>query len=606
MGLAHGTGAEELPAGTPRTGPRPQAAEETRARTVPRRRRETGPLMWVAAAFVVAQLLLIGTRLGVDWDESVYLSQVSPHAPASFFSAPRARGVSLLVAPVASWSDSTALLRGCLAALSGVALFLALRAWRGLFAPGTLALAGALFASLWVTLFYGSQAMPNYWVAIGALLAVGSFLRAASGGRRAHGEAHAPGDVAHREARAHGELGVHSQTRARSEVRAALWWLGAGAALMALMRPTDAVWVTLPLAAALVRVRRGRRARLAAYLVCGLLAGAAEWIAEAYVRYGGPCARLREASSVEGGLAWKPVLSQQLLGLDGRLLCRPCEAPSPHPLLVLWWFLLPLTAAAGIAPTGRRRRAPALLALSCAITAAAPYLLLVGYAAPRFLLPAYALAALPAALALTRVPHAFGDRRRPALIAALAVMLAGHLAVQLVVLERAVVRAHTLRGDYARAATQLHRMGVRPPCLVVGHQAIPIGFHAGCASGHTEGPRPSVTPARLAETARHEPVAVLTTGTQRAPRYAASWAPHEFSGMRAFTGLRARTLTPPVSQAAAGPPTTLPRSHHGNRAVAPTGHPHTAAAATALGPGTGDGLAAGPPQRPRADRAHAQ
>ncbi|MGW1605316.1 hypothetical protein ACWCQV_30830, partial [Streptomyces eurythermus] len=192
------------------------------------------PLAAVAAAFTLAQLLLVGTDLGLGWDETVYVSQVGHHGPAAFFSAPRARGVSLLVAPVAAWSSSTALLRLYLALLSGLALFWALRAWRGLFPARVLALAGGLFASLWVTLFYGPQAMPNLWVALGALAAVGCFLRARTG-------------------------------------RTALWGLAGGAALMAWMRPVDAVWATLPLfIAGLAR----RRWPALLVLAAGLAAGA--------------------------------------------------------------------------------------------------------------------------------------------------------------------------------------------------------------------------------------------------------------------------------------------------------------------------------------------
>jgi len=77
-------------------------------------------LALVAGAFTLAQLLLVRPGMGLGWDETVYVSQVGSHAPAAFFSAPRARGVPLLVAPIASWSSSTALLRVYLAVLSGV------------------------------------------------------------------------------------------------------------------------------------------------------------------------------------------------------------------------------------------------------------------------------------------------------------------------------------------------------------------------------------------------------------------------------------------------------------------------------------------------------
>src|SRR5690606_22578494 len=106
--------------------------------------------------------VLVRPTLGLGWDEIVYVSQVTSHHPAAFFSAPRSRGVSLLVAPGASWTDSTALLRIYLALLSGLALHLALRCWRGLFPTRVLVTGGAFFATLWITLFYGPQAMPNY------------------------------------------------------------------------------------------------------------------------------------------------------------------------------------------------------------------------------------------------------------------------------------------------------------------------------------------------------------------------------------------------------------------------------------------------------------
>src|SRR5690606_41470121 len=95
-----------------------------------RRAAGTGPLAVVAAVFTVAQLLLVRPVLGLGWDEVVYVSQVTSHHPAAFFSAPRSRGVSLLVAPGASCSPSTAQLRRCLALRPGQALHAAQRAGR--------------------------------------------------------------------------------------------------------------------------------------------------------------------------------------------------------------------------------------------------------------------------------------------------------------------------------------------------------------------------------------------------------------------------------------------------------------------------------------------
>ncbi|MEW2514368.1 hypothetical protein [Streptomyces sp. NPDC046870] len=519
----------------------------------------SGRALWptaaVAAAFTLAQLVLVRPGLGLGWDETVYVSQVSGHAPASFFSAPRARGVSLLVAPVAAWSSSTALLRTYLALLSGLALFLALRAWRGLFPVRVLAFGGALFASLWVTLFYGPQAMPNYWVAVAALAAVACFLRA-------------PTD------------------------RSALWGLAGSAALMAWMRPVDAVWATAPLLA-LGLARRNRRALLV--LLAGLAAGAAEWVAEAYTSYGGLARRLSDGSAIQGGLGWHFAVVDQLRALGGRTLCRPCTGALPHPLVTLWWWTLPALAALALVVARRGRRpAATVLPLACAATAAFPYLFLIGYAAPRFLLPAYALLAIPVADALahlatgprraqppdhrpapgaggrrpalrpdrrsprdparrpdappalrptpdpaphprpvlspSRCPTASPDHRpaprpprRPLALVAVGAGLATHLAVQLVVLLHVVGAATAAHDAWGRTAAEMRRRGVRPPCLVTGQEAIPVGFAAGCASAATSGPNANTTEDGIIRTARRTPVATLVPAGSAPPRYARDW-----------------------------------------------------------------------------------
>ncbi|MFG3013180.1 hypothetical protein ACGFZB_22460 [Streptomyces cinerochromogenes] len=495
----------------------------------------------VAAVFTLAQLVLVGPGLGLGWDETVYVSQVSGHAPASFFSAPRARGVSLLVAPVAAWSSSTALLRVYLAVLSGLALFLALRAWRGLLPGRVLALAGALFASLWMTLFYGPQAMPNYWVAVAALAAAGCFLRA------------------------------------RAE-RTALWGLAGSAVLMAWMRPVDAVWATLPLLAVGL-ARRHRRALLV--LLAGLAAGAAEWVIEAYASYGGLARRLSDGSEIQGGLGWHLAVVDQLRSLGGRTLCRPCTGALPHPLLTLWWFALPLLAVLALAVAARARRTTSTaLPLACAATAAFPYLFLIGYAAPRFLLPAYALLAIPAATTLTHLltpsftrprgqatppaggqtpwwarrparrpqprrarrvlrcptqpPAAPPPSRHPLVTVLVCAALVAHLAVQLAVLVHTVGRTTAAHREWARTAGELGRRGVRPPCLVTGHEAIPVAFAAGCSSGATAGPNANTTEDGIIRTTRRMPVATLVPAGSAPPGYARDWPSAAVGAVRLY------------------------------------------------------------------------
>ncbi|WP_190201611.1 hypothetical protein [Streptomyces djakartensis] len=483
-------------------------ADGANAILVRRRRREqvTGPgvmgghrgdrpLAAVAAVFTVAQLALVRPVLGLGWDEIVYVSQVTSHHPAAFFSAPRSRGVSLLVAPVASWSPSVPLLRVYLALLSGLALYLALRAWRGLFPTRVLAVGGALFASLWVTLFYGPQAMPNYWVAIGALISVGCFLRA----------------------------------RTKRSAGRALWGLAAGAALMAWMRPTDAVYVTVPLLV-LALARRHRRLLLA--LAVGLAAGAVPWVIEAYAGHGGLGQRLSEASRIQGGLGWQIAVDDQLRSLGGRALCRPCTGSMPNPLVMLWWFVLPVLAGLGLLIAARARRlSRTLVPLACATTAALPYLFMIGYAAPRFLQPAYALLAIPVGDALWHLARDPGGKWRPVAASLVALGLAGHLAVQIAVLHGAVSRNTDNRRDWDRTADALHRLGVRPPCLIIGNEAIPIGYYAGCSSGATSGNNENTTPAEVQRTADRLPVAHLTSAGGTPPGYARTWPVHRISDL---------------------------------------------------------------------------
>ncbi|GGZ00670.1 hypothetical protein [Streptomyces poonensis] len=491
------------------------------------RERGEGWLWGVAGAFTAAQLALVRPGTGLGWDESVYVSQVSPDAPAAFFSAPRARGVSWLVAPIASWSSSTPLLRIYLAVLSGLALYLALRAWRGLFPARVLAGAGALFATLWVTLFYGPQAMPNYWVAIGALVCVGCFLRAqAHRGARADRTARADGG----ERAEDGERADHAAVADRGH-RAALWGAGAGAALMAVMRPTDAVWVTLPLLAVLVCVRRRWHPRLLAALLAGLTAGAAPWVIEAYTAYGGLRQRLSDGSRVQGGLGWNIAVDDQLRSLGGRTLCRPCTGGPADLTVTFWWYLLPVLAVLGLVVAVRARRAEVtLIPLACAATAAVPYLFLIGYAAPRFLLPAYALLFLVAADALAHLVTAPGRTWRPVAVTLVALVLAGHLVAQYAVLERTVERTTASRENWTRTAAELHRLGVRPPCLVTGHQAIPVGFYARCASGNTRGNNANTTRGEILRTAERVPVVALTAPGAAPPAYARDWPTHRFGG----------------------------------------------------------------------------
>ncbi|MEU6825198.1 hypothetical protein ABZ921_31625 [Streptomyces atriruber] len=496
-------------------------------------------LLAVCGVFALLSLVLVPLTLPLGWDETVYASRFAPYAPATPFSAPRTRGVPFLIAPVAAWSDSVVLLRVWLTLLSTTALYLGFRPWlRSLGRPSAAAVAAALYGGLWFVLFYASAAMPNHYTAMGAVGAVGLFLR-------------------------------------RRQSPATCTGVFAGLALATLMRPNDGAALGAPLLAAALLVSAWRGWSRVLAVLGGLAVGALPWIVEAYVRFGGLRERLAEASEVQGDL--RPLLSfvHHLTVMDGPLLCRPCDSDGIRPLAAEWWLVLPLLVAVGLwsvrgGERARRerhgRRQPGspplhattpplraatpllaapllatprpatdlgrcLLAVATALCAALPYLLLVPYAAPRFLAPTHALLAPVAALGVLALgDSALASRRPYVATAALGLTLLGHLAVQLPLTHSNADIQAGARGDWARVAEVLHAHGVgaetgatsetesgastkkAPPCLLRGNTSvIPIAYATGCTPGTPGDPR--------------RPAALVLRDAEP-PRWARAWPRH--------------------------------------------------------------------------------
>jgi hypothetical protein len=480
-----------------------------RARTRPRAPSRVPWLTCVALAYASAQLAFAVWHIGLGWDETVYVSQVDPRHPAAYFSAPRSRGISLLVAPVLAVTGSTLALRITLALLSAAALYAAFHVWRPLVGRNRSALAALLFAGLWVTVIYGPQAMPNLWVALSAVAATGWFLRA---------------------------LGPHAP-------RHALIGLAAGVAAATLFRASDAFWLALPLLAGCVLVPAWRRPAPALALIAGLGVGGAEWVSEAYARWGGIPARLHVSSATEGGMGLHWAGDDAWRSLNGPLLCRPCTIALTHPALTVWWLALPLLALAACAVAWRTRQpAHTLLPVACAAALSVPYLVLIDYSAPRFLLPVYALLSLPMANLAAHTARALRKAPAPALTAGAlaAAVLALQLATQYEGLRRTTDGARANAGEYRTAAERLRGLGLRPPCLVSGKLAPPIGYYANCASANTGGNNRSITPRALLSRAAGRPTAILTKAGSGPPDYARTWIAHPLRGTGLTAYLRPR------------------------------------------------------------------
>jgi hypothetical protein len=362
-------------------------------------------------------------------------------------------------------------------------------------------LAAGLFAAQWLSIFYGNEAMPNPYVAFGAVAATGWFLRMVA----------EPGRWAPR-------VGFT-----------------AAVAVTTLMRPFDAVWIVLPLLVAAVVKRRWAPVVTA---LIGLVAGGAEWIIEAYVSYGGPLARLHAAGADnETGLHLS--LGAHLRALNGPLLCRPPVSCGGYPWLdVLWFAAIPVLTIAGLVVL-RRERSPhlraAALATAVAATVAASYFLLVGYAAPRFLMAVYALAAPPVAEGITGLcRHAPGRLRVPAVVLA-AIGVVAYAGVQARTLSRLVPFEHRARSADVQAAGELKRLGVTAPCLLYGHDAVQIAYYVRCSSrgvrAHWGGAR---TPASITTALAAGQHVAVTARTKKAPAaFLRTWQRRPLPGVTA-------------------------------------------------------------------------
>ena len=210
-------------------------------------------------------------------------------------------------------------------------------------------------------------------------------------------------------------------------------------------------------------------------------------------------------------MGWNIAIGDHVRSLQGRMLCRPCDMAWRKPQTALWWFALPLLAAGGIASAVRAgRRDTAVLAAVTATGLALPYLFLMGYAAPRFLLPSYALLALPVAECVRPAFAQRPDGRRPLVLIVLpALLLGSHFGVQYQVLGSVLERDHQVTKQMTEAASTMHRLGLRPPCTLTGPLAVPMSHYAGCASRQSDGDDISITGTGCANwRAVNEPMAV--------------------------------------------------------------------------------------------------
>jgi hypothetical protein len=423
-------------------------------------------LLAVSLGFVALSLALTDLHRYPAYDEAIYLSQVYP-GPALPFTAPRARGMPVLLAPL-GWIDAPLpVIRGYLLLINAGLMYLGFNAWLPVLRSRAVA-AAAVFAVTWLALFYSTEAFPNLPVAFGSLAAAGYLARYLYGGG--------------------------SEPR-----RTALVACAVAVALVALFRPAEATFVTAGLAlAAVTRPGRELAVRWLA-LAAGLVVGWLPWLIEAQLRFGSPSARLRAASENVGG-GFHPENLRYHLGYTDGPLAGVVRGGIPR-LGELWWLLIIIAIVVLIGRvlvTGVRSNDRALpddqvwragsVAAIVGIAAASQYLFLTSVLEARFLLPGYALltVAMLAALPTWRSPSWRHDR--PSVprwaVTGTAIVLLLAFAVfaqwQVRVAHRIEAKQDGDRLLAARLVAVVRRQGPAP-CFVASDLAFPvIAFEAGC------------------------------------------------------------------------------------------------------------------------------
>jgi hypothetical protein len=436
---------------------------------VTRARRGRLLLLAVVLGFVALSLTLTDLHRYLAYDEAIYLSQVYP-GPALPFSAPRARGLPVLLAPL-GWIDAPLpVIRGYLLLVNAGLMYVGFNAWLPVL-RGRAVAAAAVFAVAWLPLFYSTEAFPNLPVAFGSLAAAGYLAR-----------------YLYRDPNAPDRPGEPLR-----ESRTALVACAVAVALVALTRPSEATFVTAGLAvAALTRSGRELAIRWAA-LATGLAIGWLPWLIEAQLRFGGPLARLRAASANVGG-GFHPENLRYHLGYTDGPLAGAVRGGIPR-LGELWWLLMIVSIAVliGRLMLGRNdqeQRAGSVAAV-VGVAAASQYLLLTSVLEARFLLPSYALLTVSMLAALPSWPSLTGWRPgrpagpvRPWAAGGTAIVLLLAFVVfaqwQVGVARRIEAKQTTDRLLAAKLVGVVRRQGP-PPCFVASELAFPvIAFEAGC------------------------------------------------------------------------------------------------------------------------------
>jgi hypothetical protein len=412
-------------------------------------------LVGVSVLFLASELLPALLRLPLGADEITYIARSSVHHSAVFLPPVHGHGAGLLAAPVTLVTTSLTAIRVWMAVLSGLALFLSLLCWRGLRPAWVLAVAGFIFGALAITELSGVQVYPDLWAGFGALAITGLLLQAL-------------------------------QDRMRPQVVLPL--IAFVAFVIVLMRPQNIVFVLAPTFVAPLVVRAWRKPGVLVAMIVGMAAGVLEWVAEAYLWFGGLFSRIHLAGQEPPTFGLHFSLAMQIKTLSGPWYCDPTTTPACHvgyayPVVYLWWLAFFALVAVGLFAAWRSPARPStLLALVTGGWVAVLYIFLVPFGAPRYFLPTWALFAIVAADGIAWLATVPKWKMAGAVLAG--VFLVSWAVSQHVVLTGETAGAAALRPFVAKAEA-LKKLGVKPPCAIANSPS--VAYYLGCTSPWTGG-----------------------------------------------------------------------------------------------------------------------
>jgi hypothetical protein len=404
----------------------------------------------IGLAYLAAQLLAFSLDRPPSWDEAIYLSQVTPGAEPLPFVPSRARGITFLALPVLQLGGSLSHLRLFLAVASTAALVGAFRMWVPVAGFGAVG-AALLFAGAWPVLFYGSELMPNLWMALTGVAATAVLAR-----------------------RFAGHAGRHDELVA-----------GALVAVAALIRPLDAVVLAAALVLLPIAVRRAT-VSLTVHLALGLLAGWTPWLVEMTARFGSPGEAFVAAARTghAGRLSFFENARQYVALSDGPSL-GPVADPEVPLVGLLWLIGFGILMVLGIRASSRRGLLPAVVVATAAgVALATEYVALTDAQAPRFLLPTLALLTIPAGFGVTTIVAGIRARDDPGRFAGrvvASILVLAWAVAEMGIAARVETDVGSQRASAQRAGLEVRRLVAGEPCRVYSEGSFPIvGYSAGC------------------------------------------------------------------------------------------------------------------------------